>query len=35
MDDKHQQFQKWFPVKESRHNANMAKIPAISEGEIW
>jgi hypothetical protein len=35
MYNKHQQLQNWFPIKESRHNANPDKIPAISEGEIW
>jgi len=32
---KHELLEKWFPVKEAKHNIEAAKIPRIADGEVW
>jgi len=33
--NKHELLEKWFPVKESKHNIETVKIPRITDGEVW
>lgn len=33
--DKHKLLEKWFPVKEQKHNTKPKKIQLVSEGDIW
>ena len=32
---KHELLEKWFPVKEAKHNVETVKIPRITDGEVW
>ena len=32
---KHILLEKWFPVKEIKHNTRTDKIPKVTEGEVW
>ena len=32
---KHNLLTKWFPVKETKHNIEAAKIPKVTDGEVW
>ena len=34
-EDKHELLKKWFPIKETKHNIKTAKIPRITDGEVW
>lgn len=33
--NKHELLEKWFPVKEAKHNIKTVKIPRITDGEVW
>lgn len=33
--NKHELLEKWFPVKEAKHNIEAVKIPRITDGEVW
>lgn len=33
--NKHELLEKWFPVKEAKHNIKTTKISKITNGEIW
>ncbi len=32
---KHELLEKWFPVKETKHNIETTKIPKVTDGEVW
>ena len=32
---KHELLERWFPVKEAKHNCKTTKIPKVTEGEVW
>ncbi len=34
-ENKHELLRKWFPVKEVKHSIKTAKIPRITDGEVW
>ena len=32
---KHDLLEEWFPVKESKHNTSLNKIPKVNESDVW
>lgn len=34
-DAKHQLLVDWFPLKETKHNIVLEKIPKVADGEVW
>ena len=35
LDGKHKLLEEWFPLKESKHNTVVRKLPKVTDGEVW